>query len=128
LNETKTPVEQALSLMDAHIKAINERDSEAIADTLHFPHHRLSGTTWKTWESSEHYLNDFLDRAGTNWKRSAAEDIKVVDSSANKVHLDVEIRRYDSSDSLITSFRSLWVIIEINGVWAAKIRSSFAPR
>ena len=89
-------------------------------------HHRLSGTTWKTWENAEHYFDDFLERAGDSWNHSAFEDIKVVDSSKNKVHLDAEIRRYDSSDVLITSFRSLWIIIELDGVWAAKARSSFA--
>jgi len=117
-----------MSLMKAHIDALNRRDAQAIATTLHFPHYRLSGTTWKTWETAEHYFKDFLDRAGSRWQRSTCEDIKVVDSSENKVHLDVEIRRYDSSNKLITSFRSLWVIIEIDGVWAAKVRSSFAPK
>ena len=119
-------IEQALLLMDKHINALNRRDAKSIAATLHFPHHRLSGTTWKTWETDHHYFEDFLKRAGDDWKRSSFEDIKVVDSSENKVHLDAEIRRYDSSDTLITSFRSLWVIIEIDGVWAAKVRSSFA--
>jgi len=112
--------------MQAHIKALNNKDPKAIAATLHFPHHRLSGTTWKTWETAENYFEDFLNRAGSDWKRSAFENIKVVDASENKVHLDAEIHRFDSGDSLITSFRSLWVIIEIDGVWAAKVRSSFA--
>jgi len=126
LTNNTTPTDQARLLINTHINALNKRDVDAIAATLHFPHHRLSGTTWKTWDTVEHYFDDFLARAGTNWQRSSAEDIKVVDSSANKVHLDVEIRRYDAKDSLITSFRSLWVIVKINGVWAAKIRSSFA--
>jgi len=127
LEVSKTATQQALLLMQAHINALNKRDAKAIAATLHFPHHRLSGTQWKTWETAEHYFDDFLKRAGGNWKRSSFEDIKVVDSSENKAHLDAEIRRYDSSGKLITSFRSLWVIIEIDGVWAAKVRSSFAP-
>ncbi len=122
----KAATEQGLLLMEAHINALNKRDAKAIAATLHFPHHRLSGTTWKTWQTAEHYFEDFLNRAGTHWKRSSFDNIKVVDSSANKVHLDVEVRRYDASDAVITSFRSLWVIIEIDGVWAAKVRSSFA--
>jgi len=113
--------------MEAHIEALNRRDAKAIAATLHFPHHRLSGTQWKTWETEEHYFQDFLIRAGNEWKRSTFDVIKVLDSSQNKVHLDVEICRYDANDSLLVSFRSLWVIIEINGIWAAKVRSSFAP-
>jgi len=122
----KVAIKKALLLMDAHIAALNQQDANAIAATLHFPHHRLSGTTWKTWDTAEHYFDDFLKRAGDGWKRSAFEDIKVLNSSENKVHLDAEIRRYDSTDTLITSFRSLWVIIEVNGIWAAKVRSSFA--
>ena len=112
--------------MDAHINALNNRDAKAIAATLHFPHHRLSGTSWKTWKTPEHYFDDFLLRAGNDWNRSAFNDIKVLDSSDNKVHLDAEILRYNVDDELISSFRSLWVILEYNGVWAAKVRSSFA--
>jgi len=123
---TKTATEQGLLLMEAHINALNRRDVKAIAATLHFPHHRLSGTKWKTWETADHYFDDFLHRAGTDWKRSTFSNFNVVDSSENKVHIDVEIRRYDSNEVLMTSFRSLWVIIKINGVWAAKVRSSFA--
>lgn len=118
----------AMSVMKAHINALNTHDEKALAATLHFPHHRLSGTNWKTWETAELYFNDFRDRAGSDWKYSSFEDIKVLDSSADKVHLDAEIRRYDNNDQLITSFRSLWVIIEIDGVWAAKVRSSFAMK
>lgn len=52
----------------------------------------------------------------------------IFDSPSKQVHLDAEIRRCDSGNNLITSFRSLWVIVEINGTWAAKIRSSFAQQ
>lgn len=128
LNLENKAVEAALALMQDHIDALNARDANAIAATLHFPHHRLSGVEWKTWETADHYFNDFLKRAGTEWNHSEFADIRVVDASSNKVHLDAEIRRYDSSKNLITSFRSLWVIVEINGTWAAKIRSSFAQQ
>ncbi|MEM7378325.1 MAG: hypothetical protein AAF460_12570 [Pseudomonadota bacterium] len=123
---TDAATQHALAVMDAHIAALNARDATALAATLHFPHHRLSGTTWKTWETAEHYFADFLARAGDGWARSEAGDIAVVGVSENKVHLDVEIRRFDADDALLTAFRSLWVIVDIDGVWAAKVRSSFA--
>jgi len=125
-NMNQPAIDAGLMLMETHINALNNHDAKAIAETLHFPHHRLSGTAWKTWETAEHYFEDFLDRAGSDWKRSEFNDIKVIDSSANKIHLDAEISRYDATDKLITRFRSLWVIIEIDGIWAAKVRSSFA--
>lgn len=128
LATNKTATQAALSVMEAHITALNQRDAKALAATLHFPHHRLSGTNWKTWDSAEHYFDDFLKRGGTDWNRSSFEDIKVVDSSLNKAHLDAEIRRYDTNNKLISSFRSLWVIVEIDGIWAAKVRSSFAAK
>ena len=124
---SENAIQQAYLVMDAHIDALNSRDALAIAKTLHFPHHRLSGASWKTWETADHYLKDFLERAGSNWQRSTFKDIKVVDSSSSKVHMDVRVCRYDSNGTQILSFRSLWVIVEVDGVWAAKVRSSFAP-
>ena len=70
-----------------------------------------------TWEA----------RAGGDWHHSAFADIRVVRAAASKVHLDAEIRRFTAGDRLITSFRSLWVITNESGRWAAKMRSSFAP-
>ena len=120
-------VSAALAVMEAHIAALNSRDQAAIAATLHFPHIRLSGAVLKIWESEDTYFADFLARAGGDWHCSAFADIRLVRSSADKVHLDAEIRRFAADDSLITSFRSLWVITREGGRWAAKMRSSFAP-
>ena len=114
--------------MDTHITALNDGNESSLAATLHFPHFRLSGSNLGTWQGPEHYLRDFRQRAGGDWAYSRFHDIRVLQASGNKVHLDAEIRRYRSDDSLITCFRSLWVLVEINGVWAAKFRSSFAAQ
>jgi len=121
-------IESALAVMEQHISALNTGDSERLAATLHFPHFRLAGTILKTWETPDHYISDFLARASADWSHSQFTDIQVLQASDNKVHLDAEIRRYRADNSLITRFRSLWVIVQINDVWAAKFRSSFADR
>ena len=122
--------EQAIAaanqVMAAHIAALNSHDQDGIAATLHFPHVRLSGTALKIWHNKDSYFADFLARAGDDWHRSSFEDIRLVRAAPDKVHLDAEIRRFASDDSLITSFRSLWVITHENGHWAARMRSSFA--
>ena len=123
---TSEAVNHALEVMDRHINALNASDNEALISTLHFPQFRLNGTQLKTWESSEHYLTDFLQRAGSDWCYSRFEDIQVLQASDDKVHLDAKICRYRGNHSLITTFRSLWVITKVNGHWAAKFRSSFA--
>lgn len=121
-------ISKALAVMNNHIIALNAHDEDALAQTLHFPHIRLSANDMKLWPTAESYFIDFKKRAGGNWHHSAFNDIKVLADSPNKVHLDAEIIRYDSDDNVISRFRSLWVIIEVNGIWAAKMRSSFAAQ
>lgn len=121
-------VTAALKVMQEHIDALNARDEARIAATLHFPHNRLSGVDLKCWETADSYFADFKARAGGDWARSRFDDIRVVQASENKVHLDAEINRFDTNDQRIASFRSLWVITLEEGRWAAKFRSSFAAR
>jgi hypothetical protein len=40
--------------------------------------------------------------------------------------LDVQFTRYRADNSVIGSFRSLWVVTEVSGRWAVAARSSFA--
>jgi hypothetical protein len=42
------------------------------------------------------------------------------------VHLDVQFTRYRADNSVIGSFRSLWIVAEYGGRWAVAARSSFA--
>ena len=119
-------VTAAQAVMQAHIDGLNARNEAAIAATLHFPHYRLSGATLKTWETPETYFSDFRTRAGGDWARSEFADISVLQASSDKVHLDARINRYDRADTLLATFRSLWVITCENDRWAAKFRSSFA--
>jgi hypothetical protein len=121
-------VSAARAVLDAHIVALNARDEAAIAQTLHFPHVRLSGTALKVWETPERYFSDFRARAGDRWARSGFSDVRLVDASPDKVHFDVLVTRYDGEGTEIARFRSLWVITCEAGRWAAKIRSSFAAK
>ncbi len=118
--------EAALAVLEAHIDALNARDEERLAATLHFPHFRMSGPDLKIWETSESYFHDFKARAGKAWARSSFDDIRLLQASSQKVHFDVEVNRYDATGAHIASFRSLWVITLEDGKWAAKFRSSFA--
>jgi len=130
---TEKSVAAALAVMDAHISALNDHNEQALAKTLHFPHYRISGTELRVWNNPDHYFRDFRSRAGSDWHRSLFNDIKVIQSSEEKVHLDAEIQRYRENGTLLNSFRSLWVITQEQSEsgtrkWAAKFRSSFAQR
>ena len=117
----------ALAVLERHIAGLNAQDPAAVADTLHFPHYRLSGAGMRTWESPERYFDDFRARAGGDWHHSAWDFRNVIASSADKVHLDVQFTRYRRDGSAIASYRSIWVVTRIDGKWAAQLRSSFAP-
>ncbi|MGE0702053.1 MAG: hypothetical protein AB7O57_23355 [Hyphomicrobiaceae bacterium] len=116
----------AREVMHRHVAALNARDENALAATLHFPHYRLSGGKLKVWDTPASYLADFLARAGDGWARTSWDFHAPVAASADKVHLDVSFTRWRADGSPLGTFRSLWVIACIDGRWAAQLRSSFA--
>ena len=120
-------VKAALKVMDRYLSALNELDTLALASTLHFPHFRLVGSELKVWETADRYFDDFTARAGENWAYTKLTSIKPISATTKKVHLDVQVNRFDTQQQLIADFKSIWVITEINGVWAAQLRSSLAP-
>lgn len=123
----KEGAKAARSVMEQHVAALNARDEKELAETLHFPHYRLSDNGLKMWENSSTYFSDFYARAGKDWDHTILKDISVIAANAEKVHLDVWFDRCRADDSVISTFRSLWVIAKLNGRWAAQLRSSFAP-
>lgn len=124
---TQQAIDHAKGVMGAHIKALNARDGVALAATLHFPHYRLSAGVLHTWHDSDSYLADFFARAGDDWHHSVWDQLNVIAAEPSKVHLDVHFTRFRADDSVLGQFRSLWVLAEIDGKWAAQLRSSFAP-
>ena len=117
----------ALEVMDRHLSALNEQNTLELAATMHFPHFRLVGTSLKVWETADLYFDDFRARAGESWAYTKLASITPISATANKVHLDIRVNRFDTRDQLIADFKSIWVITKINRVWGAQLRSSFAP-
>ncbi len=106
--------------------ALNAGDEPALLATLHFPHYRLAGGRMRVWDQPGSYLGDFHSRAGTDWHHSGWDFRKIIAAGPGKVHLDVQFTRYRADNSVIGSFRSLWILTEDAGRWAIAARSSFA--
>ena len=119
-------VAAVMHVLDEHMAGLNTRDRERINSTLHFPHHRLSGSVLKTWKDGEQYFDDFLARAGDGWNRSEWDFRNVIAAGEDEVHMDVQFTRYREDGSAMGHFRSLWILTRLNGRWAAQLRSSFA--
>ena len=122
----KKASEGALEVMRRHLKALNSLKEGDLSKTLHFPHYQLVGTKLNCWESQATYLSDFLVRAGDKWARTEWSSINIQRESLDKVHLIVEISRFNSENELIKNFDSFWVITFKDGKWAVQFRSSFA--
>ena len=120
-------ISAALEVMDRHLSALNEQNTLELAATMHFPHFRLVGTSLKVWETADLYFDDFRARAGESWAYTKLTSITPISATAKKVHVDIRVNRFDTRDQLIADFKSIWVITKINRVWAAQLRSSFAP-
>ena len=106
--------------------ALNAGDEPALLATLHFPHYRLAGGKMRVWDQPGAYLGDFLARAGADWHHSEWDFRKVIAAGPAKVHLDVQFTRYRADNSVIGSFRSLWIVTDDCGRWAVAARSRFA--
>jgi hypothetical protein len=116
----------AMEVLDRHIAALNSGDAAALTQTLHFPHYRLAGGRMQVWQRPDSYLQDFYARAGNEWHHSAWDFRNPIGSSPDKVHLDVQFSRYRADGSLLSRYRSIWVVARIDQRWAAQLRSSFA--
>ena len=116
----------AREILDRHFAALNAGDATALTDTLHFPHYRLASGRMQIWEQPDGYLEGFHARAGDGWHHSTLDVCEPIAASADKVHFDVEFTRYRADGSVLGRFRSIWVVTQIDGRWAAQLRSSFA--
>jgi hypothetical protein len=121
-------VDAALVVLDRFMAALNAGDEPALLATLHFPHYRLAGGRMRVSDQPGSYLGDFRARAGADWHHSGWDFRDVIAAGPAKVHLDVQFTRYRADNSVIGSFRSLWIVTGSGGRWAVAARSSFADQ
>jgi hypothetical protein len=116
----------AMAVLDEHIAALNAQDNARLCATLHFPHYRLAGGRMQVWEVPDNYLADFHARAGADWHHTLWDFRNVIVAGPEKIHFDVQFTRYRADDSIIGSYRSLWIVAKLGGRWAVQARSTYA--
>ena len=121
----------ALEALDGFMVSLNARDDQALYDSLHVPHVRISVDGVAIWANREEleatYLKEFHGRAGPDWHHTVLDSKEVIHSSEYKVHVLIQFTRCREDGSAIATFRSLWIMVYANGRWGAQARSSFAP-
>jgi hypothetical protein len=119
----------AVEVVKAYMKAFNDRDEEAWADTFNYPHLRLAGGNVKVWPNREAYLEEFdfdafAQRYG--WHRSDWDSIDAVQVAADGVNVALHATRRDAAGNAISSFDTFYLVTRENGRWGVRARSSFA--
>lgn len=126
-----SPETEATRAIEGYMRALNNRDDSHLLDLLHLPHIRISGAGVKIYTSrkqlEEEYLAEFYERAGTEWDHTDLDSVEVLHISEQKVHLFIQWTRRRKDETAITTQQALWVMTEIDGIWGAQARSSFAP-
>jgi len=122
---------QAMNALDNFMTAFNARDLQAWRNTLNYPHLRISGTGALTIaRTPEEYASgmDFERFAKSiGWDHSEWDYRKIIHSTLEKVHLDVQFSRYNKDSEKISTYKAIYIVTNQDGCWGVMFRSSYAP-
>lgn len=125
----EAPEAAAIRITDQYLAALNAGDEGAAAETLHFPHIRISNASVTVWNGPEEQplarFRRYAEEDGWHHSRWIAR--RVLHQSESKVHLEVQFTRFRADESPIGTYTSIYVITLANGRWGIQARSTFAP-
>ena len=123
------PGRAAIEAYRAWQDAFNERDIEGMLARMHFPHVRLAGAGFHTWESGEDFAEGqqrmTARLAEEGWARTDNLSVELVHASEDKVHLSLRNARVDADGGAYHTFQALWIFTLIDGRWGVQFRSSY---
>lgn len=130
MNETshETSIAAAMAVLDRFIAAFSRSDVDGIRASFNFPHVRFHSGKVTTFPTPESFnLDNFRATADAkDWVRSVWDERNVVHAGPDKVHVDTRFSRLRADDSVIASYRSLYIVTRVAGRWGIQGRSSFA--
>ena len=94
-------IAEAMTILDAHMAALNAADNDRLCATLHFPHYRLAGGHMQVWETPDTYVADFHKRVGPDWHHTLWDFRNVIVAGPEKIHFDVQFTRYRADNSVL---------------------------
>jgi len=123
-NAAETP-EAALA---AHMRAINTLEADQMLATQHFPFTHLwhDGRSDYTATAAEF---EAIDRSvlGPEWHHSVLDDAKEVARADSAVTYLISFSRRRADNSLINSFRAIWIATKVDGDWRVQFRHGVLP-
>ena len=129
MSEHKKEEKAAIASFRRWLDGFNARDVNKQINEMHFPHHRLAGSKLNSWETAKEWAdgNDKINQKlyAEGWHHTSLVSLNVVQSNQNKVHVTVHMSRRREDDTEYNGFDSLWIFTKVDGIWAAKLRSSY---
>ncbi len=120
---------ESLGVARKNIDAWNKRDLDSRLSTLHFPQYRITGTG-DLIEESEEVIGEKWRQAlefvveYEKWDHSEIDEVEIIHSSENKVHLELIFGRYRADGFKYASMKSFWIMSKFVGVWKRILASN----
>ncbi|MGH1493224.1 MAG: hypothetical protein ACRBK7_28140 [Acidimicrobiales bacterium] len=127
--ELAAAAEAAVATAQAFVTAFSAQDYEALAATLNYPHVRLAGGRFFTFDDAE----AFIERNRRNVPRLVEEnfgysrlrELEPIQVGPDKVHLRIINDRHHPDGEVYMTFNTLWIATLQEGHWGIQFRSSY---
>lgn len=113
----------ATEVLETLIDRFNARDVAGWDATFHYPHVLLAGGGTRVFDDPAQQASTIENLVAQGWRRSAWEDLRVLQCSDSKAHMAATFLRYGENDELISRTPALFTVERINGEWGVTARS-----
>ena len=132
LNDGRTAnagqISDARAVIEELFRAFNNRESDGYYATFHYPQLNIGAagdySIAEAPPASGMNFDALAEREG--WHHSIIDFTNMVGSSPDKVHFDVQFKRYHEDGTAYSMMRGIWIIAKKDGKWGVQMRS-FLP-
>jgi hypothetical protein len=123
------PVRQALLALDRYLETWNSRDAKIWATSLNFPHVRPGPGAFEVAATPEQYAAgiDYNATLATGWHHSEWTNRRVLQVSADKVHVAGSWRRYTADGRPLVGSDITYIVTPDRGRWGVLSRFAAGP-
>lgn len=106
--------ETPMAAVNAHMAAINTKQSDQLAQTLAFPFVHMQPNGDKIWSATP---ADLPDMSRAPFRRSEIESIEILATSGDLMVYSLRFQRYDDNDEPSRLVQGLWGVYRVGDGW-----------
>jgi len=121
-------ISEARGVIEELFRAFNNRESDGYYATFHYPQLNIGAAGGHTIAEAPPAGGMDFDAIAKSegWHHSTLDFTNMVGASPDKVHFDVQFKRYHEDGTAYSRARGIWIIAKKNGKWGVQMRS-FLP-